>query len=87
MAFGDDWFRLQPNFRIATSAFHMDMWSFARRPFIGEEKIAEAVVVQEIGLSEFCRNCGPSTLAVASPSMNLTDQSVIGGIAAIIGSR
>ena len=31
---------------------------------------------QEIGLSDkFCRNCGASTIAVAAPSMNLTDES------------
>ena len=25
----------------------MDMWSFARRPFIGEEKIAEAALAKD----------------------------------------
>jgi hypothetical protein len=48
IAFGDDWFRLQPNFGIATSAFDMDMWSFARRSFIGEEEITEATFAKEM---------------------------------------
>jgi len=46
-AFGDNWFRLQPNFRIATSTFHMDMRRFAWRPFIGEEEIAEAAIAKD----------------------------------------
>jgi hypothetical protein len=34
IAFDDDWFRLQPNFGIATPAFDMDMRRFARDPCV-----------------------------------------------------
>jgi hypothetical protein len=47
VALGDDWFRLQPNFRIATSAFHMDMRLFARLSFIRKEEIAKAAVAKD----------------------------------------